>query len=351
MNQSYSQLIDMPQDQIFESIKSFILDMNNRNLSTSSMNGAIAALKKFYEMNDLELPWKKLQRFRGESTEEHEDRAYTKEEVQKLLNVSDLRLKATVLLACSTGMRIGAFKTLLKSHLEERGDCYKISVYKGLRGKGKYYTFCSPEARRALQDYFQFRERHGEKLGPDSPVFRKEFDTEIPGGARYNVEMIKHGLSRDIWKHLVKAGIREVDHGNKFNRKEIKMTHGFRKFYDTALVKADIHPYLITGFIGHSKKKLDQRYARLTGDEMFTEYQKAIPFLTIDKTNVLVKELEEVKEELSEIDLIKLRNKEDMRLLQQENKQYKNDVDEIKKQMQELNQRNPFISRSQVAYG
>lgn len=217
-NQSYSQLIDMPQDQIFESVKSFILDMRNRNLSTYSMNGAIAALKKFYEMNDIELSWKKLQRFRGEVTEEHEDRAYTKEEIQKLLNVSDLRLKATVLLASSTGMRIGAFKTLLRSHLEEKGDCYKVSVYKGLKGKGKYFTFCTPEARKALDDYFQFRERHGEKLIPDNPVFRKEFDTEIPGGARYNVESLKHGISRDIWKHLVKAGIREIDRVNKFNR-------------------------------------------------------------------------------------------------------------------------------------
>ncbi len=74
-------------------------------------------------------------------------------------------------------------------------DCYKVSVYKGLKGKGKYFTFCTPEARKALEAYFQFRERHGETLGPDSPVFRKDFDTEIPGAARYNTDMEAFGKS------------------------------------------------------------------------------------------------------------------------------------------------------------
>lgn len=111
-NQLYSQLIDMPSNQIFESVKLFILDKRKRELSSSSMNGPLSALKLFYDMNDIEtIRWKKLQRFKGEETEEHEDRAYTREEIQTLLNVSDLRLKATVLLCASTGMRIGAFNT------------------------------------------------------------------------------------------------------------------------------------------------------------------------------------------------------------------------------------------------
>lgn len=119
---------------------------------------------------------------------------------------------------------------------------------------------------------------------------------------------------------MVKAGLREIDHVNPNNRKEVKQTHGFRKFYDSGLIKANIHPYLITGFIGHSKKRLEQRYSRLTEDERFTEYQTAIPKLTIDPSVQYQKKIEEQKEQLNEIQLMKLEHKNQMHLLLDENK-------------------------------
>ncbi len=311
--QPYSKLIDKPNDEIFESIKLFVLDKRKRKRSTASMNVPLAALKLFYETNDVEtIHWRRLHRFMGEHTEEHEDRAYTREEIEILLKFSDLRLEATILLEVSAGLRIGAFNTLLMSHLEKKEDCFKINVYKGLNGTGKYYTFCTPECRKALETYFQFREQYGEVLTHDSP-FRKEFNTEIPNSAKTkninDITLTSDALGRDIWKCLIKAGLRIVDHTNLFNRKEVKLSHGFRKFFDSGLIKAGIHPYLITRFIGHSAKGLDQRYARLTEDEMFIEYKKAIPFLTIDPKLQLQKTIVEQQEKLGEIPLMKLEQK------------------------------------------
>ena len=147
----YSGPVAMSHDQIFECIKSFILNMVKRGCSTSNMNIHIYALKNFYDMNDIEdIRWRKLKRFRGEETEAHESRRYTYEEIQTLINSCDLRMKAATLLMCSGGLRVGALEPLLLSHLEKKGDVYKVNVYKGLKGKGKYFTFCTPECARAI---------------------------------------------------------------------------------------------------------------------------------------------------------------------------------------------------------
>jgi integrase len=71
-----------------------------------------AALKHFYEMNDIVLNWKKINRFIDEKTRTVKDRAYTKEEIRKMLDKCDERKRVMVLLLASTGIRIGALSFL-----------------------------------------------------------------------------------------------------------------------------------------------------------------------------------------------------------------------------------------------
>jgi hypothetical protein len=50
-------------------------------------NQGTAALKHFYEMNDITLNnWKKINRFIGEKARTIQDRAYTKEEIRRMLD-------------------------------------------------------------------------------------------------------------------------------------------------------------------------------------------------------------------------------------------------------------------------
>ena len=85
-------------------------------------------------------------------------------EILTMLNASDLKQKVSYPIMCSAGLRVGALPTLLVKHLTKMGDVYKIDVYKGLKGKDQYYTFCSPECVTAIDTYLQFRERCGEKI-------------------------------------------------------------------------------------------------------------------------------------------------------------------------------------------
>ena len=255
-----------------DKIKQYVIHLSNKGVSTSWFMLLFSSLKNFYEMNDVEdIKWRKLKRYVGEEQPKHEDRRYMDEEIHKLVQNANLKLKATILLMASSGVRIGAVP-LLKGHLERRGDLYKIYVYKGQKGKGQYYTFCTPEAAKAIDNYLEFRERCGEKINPQSPLFRKDFDINDQGQACFDVQVWKRPrILEAIHKELIKNGMITVDH-TKYNRKEVKLSHGFRKFFETMLVNAKLHETIIRKLTGHSpNNNLTQLYSKQTEEEMLTE--------------------------------------------------------------------------------
>ena len=105
----------------------------------------------------------------SESENKYQYRSYTAEEISRLLEISDEREKAIILLLASTGMRVGAvhplrLKDLKKWVIDERGNyIYQIQVYSS-SSKYRYYTFCTPECAMAIDNYLEFRKRYGEKL-------------------------------------------------------------------------------------------------------------------------------------------------------------------------------------------
>ena len=303
--ESYSLLLGS-QD-IEDKIKQYMMNIRSRELSTSFMTIFLSAIKTFYEMNDIEnIRWRKLKRFMGEETLRHEDRKYTHEEILTLLNASDLKQKVIILLMSSAGLRIGALPTLLIKHLRKMNDVYKIDVYKGLKGKGQYYTFCSPECATAIDNYLQYRERCGEKISPDSPLLRKDFDSDFHESARNKVYPVtRNSISMSIFNLLIKTGIRTVDHVNSRRaRKDVKMTHGFRKFFETMLVNSNIHETIIRKLTGHSdRSNLTQLYSKQTEEEMQEKYMQAVDNLTINPENRLRRKVEVLTIEKSKVDL------------------------------------------------
>ena len=195
-------------------------------------------------------------------------------------------------------------------------DVYKIDVYKGLKGKGQYYTFCSPECATAIDNYLQYRERCGEKISPDSPLLRKDFDSDFHESARNKVYPVtRNSISMSIFNLLIKTGIRTVDHVNSRRaRKDVKMTHGFRKFFETMLVNSNIHETIIRKLTGHSdRSNLTQLYSKQTEEEMREEYMKAVDNLTINPENRLKRKVTELTEQQDEISLMKLSHEKDMK--------------------------------------
>src|SRR5947209_14662216 len=79
------------------------------------------------------------------------------------------------MLLASSGIRVGAIKSLCVRHLSriEEYDWYQLLIYPG--HKDQYISFCTPEATHAIDSYLSYRKRCGERLTDTSPLFRTDF--------------------------------------------------------------------------------------------------------------------------------------------------------------------------------
>jgi integrase len=259
-------------------------------------------------MNDVVLNRKKIGRYIPEYVKTQKDRAYTIQEIAQLLEFCDLRNRAIVLLFASTGMRIGAVPLLRLDNIikiEKFGlSLYQITVYYG--AKEEYICYCTPEAAKAIDAYLQYRERCGEVLTGESPLFREQFDINDLEQIRKKAKKITaNAIVLSISKRLHLAGIipieelKEGEHSSS-KRKRIARTHGFRKFVNTVMVNARINDTIRNMLLGHSTD-LDDAYYCPKPNDLLEEYIKVVDLLTINEENRLRRQVEQLTIDKNEI--------------------------------------------------
>lgn len=87
-------LIPEPQKQIIK----YLISLREKGLSSNSISTRLNAIYHFYDMNDVTLNRKKINMFKGQFARKVIDRAYTHDEIHKIVNASDLRMKIAILL-------------------------------------------------------------------------------------------------------------------------------------------------------------------------------------------------------------------------------------------------------------
>jgi integrase len=290
-----------------EIIKYIIFLKENKGLAYASLNTKLAAILLFFTMNDVVVNRKKIARYLGEHIKTVKDRAYTREEIKKIVDASSLKYKIIVTLMASSGCRIGALPNLVLRNLKyyDEYQLYQITFYENT--KDEYYSFCTPECSNYIREYLQFRERCCEKLKPSSPLIRTDFQQND----LLHIENPKF-LSLDSYQKylryvLVKVGIRirtnplstsssSSNKNKKRERKEISQNHGFRKFTMTTMSHARISPEIREMLLGHSIG-LGDSYYRPNVNEMLSEYLKVVNDLTIDPSHRLQKQVQELKQQ------------------------------------------------------
>jgi integrase len=275
-----------------------IIDYLLKMDSPSNRTMMKATLHLFYDMNDVTLNWKKVGKYMGETVAVKKTRAYNHEEIKKLVDVSDIRFKAIILLLASTGIRIGAIPALEIRNLERVENIYKVTVYEN--SKEEYITFCTSECSNAIDEYLEYRSRNGEKITQESPLFRLVF--QFGNIQRQRIKGITLIALNNAFENLrIRIGLSERDHVNPFNRKAIARYHGFRKFFTTQLVNSKVNPEIREMLLGH-KIGLASAYYRPSEEEILTEYEKAIDALTINPENRLKRRVEKLEVERSQFD-------------------------------------------------
>jgi integrase len=104
-----TKLKDFVSFQIKRAIKGEISYMTIRNYYRPT--------KLFCEMNEIELSWKKISRGIPKGREYADDRIPTLEEIRKIMEYPDRRIKPIIYTMVSSGIRIGAFDHLQWKHV------------------------------------------------------------------------------------------------------------------------------------------------------------------------------------------------------------------------------------------
>jgi integrase len=274
---------------IEQKIIEFITDMKARGKGYSAIHNYAAAVLAFYKINDVVLNISKINKFIPLQSRVRKDRAYTHEEISKILEFADERMRVVILLMVSAGIRRGALPYLRLRDLDDNNR--KLTVYEN--EKEEYFSFITPECKKAVDSYLDMRARFGEKLDKNSFLIREHFNKRDQFRARSPKQMTLGMLKWTIVQLIKRSGVRTG---------EVKESHGFRKFFTTQLINLKINPEIREMLLGH-KIGLASCYYRPTEDEMYQEYEKGIDGLTIDLANRLQRKVEILTIEKSKVDL------------------------------------------------
>ena len=293
------------------------------------------------------IDWKRISKALPRAKSYSNDRAPKVEEIRKLVEYPDRRIKPLVFVMCSSGIRVGAWKYLRWKHVtpikDEKTDeiiAAKLIVYADEHDQ--YYTFMTPEAYNALKEWMDYRTLHGETITGESWLMRDKWRTvdvkseigeddkkcgrvglvTIPQPLSY--EGIKKVLSRALWdqglRHVLSEGVR---------RHEWKGAHGYRKFYKSRAEQV-MKPINVETTMGHSTG-ISHSYYKPTEHELLEDYLKAVDLLTINDINkpTLQKQVAELQE----------RNKEESNLIIGKLAEKEREAEDTKKRLADLEQR------------
>ena len=279
--------LKLPAEQQTDLITQYLVQ---RHVSRQFKNVIFATIRHALEVNDSLLNWRKIKKFiRSSQKSGNEiagrDRGYTHEEIQKILEFSDQQIKTCFLILASTGIRIGALPSLKVGDLKRVQDLYKLNIYSDDQDD-KYVTFCTPEAAKEIDAYLEFRKRRQEHITSDSYLIVKKFSS---GGK--SEPYTGYSLRSILQFNIDNTGLREKSH-NRSKRKEVPLSHGFRKFFTKQLVDSKVDAAKMELLHGHDIG-LTGKYYRPTEQDMLNEYLKAIPLLTISNEERLKFKLEE----------------------------------------------------------
>jgi hypothetical protein len=152
-----------------------------------------------------------------------------------------------------------------------------------------------------LDKYLEYRKASNENITNTSPLFRDTFDPIVSNDDNEKIvtSMTGHSIRQDYNRLLHSIGIRK----GKKRRHEFSV-HSFRKYFKTKAEQSGMKPINVETLMGHSVRISDSYY-RPTENELLQDYLKAVDALTISEEKQLSHEVEKLKMENAEIDVMK----------------------------------------------
>ena len=136
--------------------------VQNKEIVASTIQNYLKSIKLFCELADIEISWKRISRGLPKGKSYADDRIPTDDEIQKIIEYPDRRIKAIIYTMISSGIRLGAWDYLRWGNItpiqKDGMDVVaaKMIVYAG--EDEEYFTFISSEAYLELRKWINYRE-------------------------------------------------------------------------------------------------------------------------------------------------------------------------------------------------
>jgi integrase-like protein len=195
----------------------------------------------------------------------------------------------------STGMRVGAIKSLKIKHLtrlHEQNNIGILSVYPESKDD-RYNAIITPECMAALDDYIDYMRKQHEKITDESYIIRDKFATFSKNTNR-SKPLAELTINKQMKFLLRKAGL---------PYEQLQPDHSFRKFFNTCLMNSNVAYSFKELLMGHSVKLDDVYYdkdSETSREKIIVEYMKAVDALTINEEYRLKKKIIEYEDKLKD---------------------------------------------------
>ena len=193
----FDSIVAIEQKELQKMVETYVIHLKKK-ISPNTIATYVNPIKTFLEANDIDLNWRKIKRLYPAMIKRSGSSAWLTKDVKRMLDVAQqIRNKAIIHFLASSGVRIGALPELKLKHVRDMPlGCKMITVYED--STEEYFTFLTPEASIALDDYLEQRRKHNEVLNDESPLFRERYQLGFTTAKSISKRAIQGVLIRAI---------------------------------------------------------------------------------------------------------------------------------------------------------
>jgi hypothetical protein len=146
--------------------------VDRKEITGSTLRYYIKPIKLFCEQMDIEIPWRRITRGMPRGRRHANDWAPTLDDIRKITDYLDRRIKPIVYLMASSGIRLGAFDYLRWGDIaptikDDNCVAAKIRIY--AEEEDEYFSFITKEAYDCLLEWMNYRKESYSLLSFQEP--------------------------------------------------------------------------------------------------------------------------------------------------------------------------------------
>jgi len=275
----------------------FYTYMSHQRIKNRTIIGYLSITKDYLNFHGMHIYTEDIkQKFRTPRPEVFFEEGLTKSVLNRLLQNSIPKLRVAILIACSSGMRIGEIVQLKRSDIDFTTHPVTIRVRRDTtKTRETRFTHISSETSKILSDYIT---KNKTRSNSDDPFLFMHLEDENDPKSYYKSMFSARQTFMEKLRKTTDS-IPELTVKNENGQNSIHF-HAFRKWFKTQVTTAGQSDFA-ESLMGHKSLKLV--YFKQSSDARMKLYQKMEPFLTISDFTKVEKTMDELQDQVQSLSM------------------------------------------------